>query len=92
MKVPRTQRSEFKPTPVVYEDPSEDRSKVTNDSLHYVRLENLNKRTLEIGARLRLMQMDQNGELSGRKIYKGFAKYLEGELNQQIVKPQPRNP
>ena len=78
-------KSEFEPIPLVFEDPLDQHKKVTKDSVHLVRLENLNKRMLEIGARIRLVQMDNNGDLTANKKYKGFAKYLEGELDQHIV-------
>lgn len=64
---------------------------MTKDSTHNVRLENLSNKLTEIGARMRLMQMDYNGELNSQKKYKGFAKYLEGELDQHILHPSSRN-
>lgn len=66
----------------MFEDPLDDHMKVTKDSTHNVRLESLNKKLTEIGARMRLMQMDENGELYARNKYKGFAKYLESELDE----------
>lgn len=46
------------PTPVVFEDPLDEHKKITKDSTHNVRLANLTIKLTEIGARMRLMQMD----------------------------------